>query len=289
VYGGTGFFNLSAPNGLSRVTLVRNDDTGLNEYQPGYVLDVEPVPAQYNVASVAPLVLELDVIPTVPLDYDVILLVAGDVFIPPTASLLNVPDDLTWVLKMGALADLLGRDSEATDLPRAAFCRARYTEGLKLMLATPWIMQARINEVSADLVSFTEMDTYSPEWDSGPPDYQTVITAGMDFFTVVPDPVYALQVTLTVLGNAPVPVANGDFIQCSRDVWDVILDYAQFLATFKQGGAEFASAQGLEKGFYSAAMATNGRLKKLGLFADVFEQEGGREVREQERFVVEKG
>lgn len=290
----TGSFTVVSPTPLvPSVTLMRNDDTGLNYYEPGYLQESALTPSQYNIASVVPLTLQVAVYPTAiatlpESGYDLIVLESGGVFAPPTPSLLNVPDDLAWVLKWGALADLLGRESEATDLPRAAFCRARYIEGLKLMQATPWIMQAQINSVPADLASFTEMDTYRPEWDSGAPDYQAVITAGMDLFTVVPDPQTSLNMAMTVLGNAPVPVADGDYIQCSRDVWDSILDYAQFLAMFKQGGAEFAAAQGLERGFYAAAMATNGRLQKLGLFADVFTQEGGREVREQERFAAAK-
>jgi hypothetical protein len=271
----------------SPVTLMRNDETGLNYYQPGYLQTDAVTPTQYNLASVPPLTLEVDIPPAQPGAYDVIALLAGVPFNPPTASLLNVPDDNAWALKWGALADVLGRESEATDRLRAQYCTSRYTDGVKLLTNTPWVMEAFINNVPANFVSMTEMDWYRPGWDSGAPDYQVVILGGTDFFTVVPDPANDLSVTLTTLGNAPVPVADGDYIQCSRDVWDVILDYAQFLAAFKQGGAEFEAALELERGFMTAAMATNGRLEKLGLFADVFEQEGTREVRAQERFAAQ--
>jgi hypothetical protein len=268
-------------------TLDRNDDTGFNYYQPDYLQTPAASPRQYNVASLPPLTLEVDIPPVQPGAYDLIVLASGGALTPPTPSLLNVPDDNAWALKWGALADLLERESEATDHLRGGYCKARYTDGLKLMQATPWAMQAQINEVSGDLVSVTEMDRYRPEWDSAGPDYQTVIIAGTDFFTVMPDPLNDMSVTLTVLANAPVPSADDDFIQCSRDVWDSILDYAQFLAAFKQGGAEFVAAQPLEQNFIAAAKATNGRLEKLGLFANEYDQEGQREVRAQERFAGE--
>lgn len=274
------------PLGDANTTLMRSDDTAFNYYQPDYLQEDPGTPSQYNVASLPPLTMEVDVPPSGVGNYDLIVLQAGDALTPPTPSLLNVPDDNAWVLKWGALADLLGRESEATDDVRAAYCQQRYSDGLKLMQGTPWVMECQINEEPADFVSVAEMDQYNPEWDSGEPDYGIVITAGTDFFTVVPDPANDLSVTLTVLGNAPVPVADGDFIQCSRDVWDSILDYAQFLAAFKQGGAEFAAAQPLEKKFLAAAIETNGRLETLGLFADLYDGEGRRQVDHQQRFAA---
>lgn len=272
------------PVGNPAVTLVRTDDTALNYYQAGYLQTPSGMPSQYNVASLPPLVLEVDVPPADPGEYDLLVLASGGTLAPPAASLLHVPNDNTWTLKWGVLADLLDRESEATDHLRAAYCRQRYTDGLKVLQNTPWVMQVEINGVAADLVSVVEMDRYRPEWDSEGPDYQTVVIAGTDFFTVVPDPDFAMSISLTVLGNAPLPIADADFVQCSRDVWDAVLDYSQFLAAFKQGGAEFVAAQDLEKGFLAMAIATNGRLEKLGLFADLFVEEGGRQGRAQERF-----
>jgi hypothetical protein len=265
-------------------TLMRSDDTAFNYYQAFYLQTPASTPSQYNIASLPPLTLEIDIPPVLPGAYDLIVLESGPALAPPTPTLLNVPDDAVWVLKWGALADLLDRESEATDRLRASYCRKQYTDGLKLMQGTPWVIEVQINGVPANFVSLTEMDWYNPEWDSAAPDFQTIITAGMDFFTVVPDPANSLSITMTVLGNAPVPAVDGDFIQCSRDVWDAILDYAQFLGTFKQGGAEFSASQPLAQGFFDTAIATNGRLKKLGLFANLYDDEGNREVRAQERY-----
>ena len=265
-------------------TLMRNDNTGLNYYEPGYTTAPWGTPTQYNIASLPPLVMQVDVPPVNEGIYDLLGLVSGGTLNPPASTLLPVPNDNAWVLKWGMIADLLSRESEATDTLRAAWCKKVYTMGLRLMSGTPWIMQAYINDIPADMVAVTEMDQYSAEWDSAPPDYSTIITAGIDLFTVVPDPTGEISVNLNVLGNAPVPAADADFIQCARDVWDSILDYAQFLAAFKQGGAEFMASTPLFDGFVTAAMAANDRLEKLGLFGDEFNAEGSREIRVQERY-----
>lgn len=266
------------------VTLSRNDATGLNFYQPAYLQAAPGTPTQYVLSTEVPLTVSFDTAPAYPGTYELLALEAGQPFTPPTPTLLNVPDDFAWVLKFGALADVLSRESEATDEPRATYCRKRYSDGLKLMADVPWILQAQVNGVSASLTSVAEMDTYRPEWDTRGPDYQSVVFAGTDFFTAIPDPLQPMSVSLTVLANAPVPTLDTDMVQCSRDVWDSILDYAQFLSMFKQGGAEFQGAMSLEQGFLSAAMLTNDRLKRLGLFADVYSQQAARETREQARF-----
>ena len=92
-----------------------------------------------------------------------------------------------------------------------------------------------------------------------------------------------ISAKLTVVGNAPLPVEPGDFIQVSRDVYDVILDYAQVLASFKQGGEEFASTKDLEMNFFQAALATNKRLAKMGVFADMLHLQGNRQNVDQPR------
>jgi hypothetical protein len=270
-------------------TLMRNDNTGLNYYEPGYTVAPWGTPTQYNIASLPPLVMQVDVPPVNEGTYDLLGLISGGTLNPPSDSVLPVPNDNAWVLKWGMIADLLNRESEATDTLRAQWSKKTYSMGLRLMTGTPWIMQAFINGIPADMVSVTEMDQYFVEWDSAPADYSTVITSGIDLFTVVPDPTQDMSVTLNVLGNAPVPSADGDFIQCARDVWDAVLDYAQFLAAFKQGGMEFAASTTLFDGFVTAAMAANDRLEKLGLFADEFNAEGSREIRVQERYTNATG
>jgi hypothetical protein len=66
-------------------------------------------------------------------------------------------------------------------------------------------------------------------------------------------------------------------VQVSRDVFDVILDYAQVLASFKMGGTDFTDTKPLEQNFYGYAVETNKRLSKMGLFADTVHLEGKRQ------------
>ena len=47
---------------------------------------------------------------------------------------------------LGALADLLGQESEAKDAERSAYALKRYQDGLTLMMKSPWIMLGKVNE-----------------------------------------------------------------------------------------------------------------------------------------------
>ena len=58
---------------------------------------------------------------------------------------------------------------------------------------------------------------------------------------------------------------------------DVILDYAQHVACFKQGGQEFMETMPLLNGFFAAAQETNKRLVRLGLNFKEMATEGRQE------------
>lgn len=270
------------------VTLFRSDSAANAGYQAGYRQSEPASPAEYDVASGPPLALDVDVAPSREGFYELLANTAAPTFAPPVPTLLCVPDDYSWVLKWGALATLFGRESEATDLLRQAYCLKRYYDGIELMKKTPWVLSALIDDVPADLSDVAEMDGYQSEWDSFSGS-GVVATAGIDFIGVIPDAQVDTGVTLTVLGNAVVPVADGDYVQLPRDVWTSVLDYAQFLAAFKQGGAEFQSALPLESRFIRAAMAENSRLQALGLFSDVLLQRASAQERKQERYVGKDG
>jgi hypothetical protein len=81
----------------------------------------------------------------------------------------------------------------------------------------------------------------------------------------------------TVVENAPVPVADADFVQVARDDLDVLIDYAQHLAAFKQGGDEFLRTMPLFKRFMQQASAYNSKLRELGeyqtMMADLSQRE----------------
>ena len=275
------------------VTLWRDDGLGFQDFSPNYLQGQPSVgqqpagPQQYNLTSNPPFNLDLDYPPTAGGTLDVVALLSGACPAPPAPSLLGVPDDLAWVIKWGALADLLGSDGERLDKPRADYCLQRYKDGILLAQNSPWLLLGTVNGVPYDTVSVTEMDQYSPEWDSNASAPLMLVQAGPDFVAVSPLPAGAATVGLTVLGNAPIPVADGDTVQATRDVLDAILDYAQHLAAFKQGGAEFAATAGLFQNFAQAATATNDRLTAIGMFRDVLLEEGRAQESAQERYTMD--
>jgi len=150
--------------------------------------------------------------------------------------------------------------------------------GLQVMKQSNWLVSATINGMPVDTPSMRELDGYSPEWENNASAWPSLVTAGMDF--VAPCPVATggpYGVSLVLVGNAPIPFLDTDFVQISRDVFDAILDYAQVLTSWKMGGAEFNSASDLEQNFFLVAKQNNERLSKSALFSDMLHLEGKRQ------------
>jgi hypothetical protein len=224
----------------------------------------------------------VDIPPSQPGTYEAIVLQSGAPFNPPTATLVGIPDDFVWVAEYGALADLLGRESESTDRERSEYCLKRYQDGLQLMLKTPWIELAKVNGQAVSLDSIVSLDRYDPEWDSNPTGFGPVIvTGGID---LVAGPVGS-GLGMTVLGNAPiVDAATGTFLQVSRSDWDTVILMAQCRSLFKMGGQEWKSGLELEKAAIQSCVASNVRIKSMGAFSDILDQRGLQQERDMNRF-----
>jgi hypothetical protein len=262
-------------------TLYRDDTVAQEFYEAGFLQMSSGTPQTFMLSSEPPLTWDVDIPPNLPGKYEAVVLESGTAFSPPTATLLGIPNDFAWALEWGALADLLGRESEATDHQRASYCLRRYQDGLNLLLKTPWAMLARVNGVACDMPSIVEMDRYMPEWDSTPTSFgPCVVLGGIDFLAAPT----GSGIGVTVLANAPVPSADTDYVQVSRSNWDVVLDLAQSLACFKMGGAEFQQGLELESRAIQACAVENTRLKSTGSFADVLVQRGQAQDRNQARF-----
>lgn len=278
LYGGSGF-----TPGTSGFTLYRDDTVAQEWYESPLYQQSPGVPQTFMLSSEPPLAFDVDVPPSQAGAYEAVVLESGTAFNPPASTLLNIPDDFMWVPIWGALADLLGRESEATDRQRADFCMKRYRDGLNLLLKTPWIMLAKVNGAAVTTEAIVSADRYTPEWDSVPASFGPfVVTGGIDF---VAAPVGS-SVGVTCLGNAPVPVGDGEFVQVSRSNWDTVLDLAQVFAAFKMGGAEFEAALEIESRAIQACSAENVRLKSTGSFSDVLAQRGQAQDRQQERYAT---
>lgn len=263
------------------VTLTREDSLAWNAYQPSY-LQTQGTPQSWSVITGPPLAMNVDIAPSMAGRYDVLSLQTGPDFSPPTPAFMGLPDDWAAMAKWGALADLLGRESEATDRQRAAYCLKRFNSGLEIMKESNWLLTATINGMVVDTPSVREFDGYSPEWEQSLTTWPSLVVAGTDYCAPCPVGV-GLGCSVVLVGNAPVPVAGGDFVQVSRDVFDAVLDEAQFLAAFKQGGQEFKDSEALDQNFFTVAAATNKRLAKMGLYRDLLGTEGERQDISQPR------
>lgn len=267
--------------GVCPVNLFRDDTVALEFYESPLYQIPAGIPQTYQMSSEPPLSFDVDIPPVLPGTYELIILKSGAAFNPPASTLLGIPDDYVWTLIWGTLADLLGRESEATDRQRAAYALKRYQDGLVLLQKTPWIMLGSVNGVACTTDSIYATDRYMPGWDCSPSTFgPCIVTGGIDFLAA---PINA-GIGLTVLGNMPVPSAGGDFLQISRSDWDIVLDLAQCLAAWKQGGAEFEQALELEQRAIQACAAENARLQSFGTFSDILMQRGQDQERNLNRY-----
>lgn len=269
-------------------TLYRDDGMAFEFFHNNYQQDFG-TPLAWDVLSGPPLYLTFDNKPNVPNTLDTLFMLSGGIITPPADSPLLMPDDWYWVLKFGMMADLLSKEAESIDLQRAQYCEKRFQEGLKLMMAMPWLTQAFINGVPVDTPSVIEADDWDNEWQSNPNALTEIVRGGIDLFAVSPaiPPGGTVGVTLSLVANAPIPASDGDFIQVSRDVLNAILDEAQHLAAFKHGGQEFMESMPLHESFIQAALKTNARLRESGIFATVLRPPVSRQEEAMPRYELE--
>lgn len=273
------------PANSPAVTLRRSDPQSLQIYSPTDALTVQN-PDRYSSTHQLPLFLDLNSPPPGPGTLDLLAVVSGADLVPPANTLLEIPDDWTWVLKWGTMADMLTGSSEPVDVFRAAYCAARYKEGLILIQNLPWLITAKINDQPVGIESVTEMDNYAVNWDNDPAAYPALVEAGTDLIAITPKPTGNITkgVTLRLVQSAPIPADDAAFLQLSRDVLDTVMDYSCHLAAFKMGGSEFMATIAQYKGFLESAATTNSRFAELSIFADKLQKQGRREENRFPRF-----
>lgn len=259
---------VSNPTGFVNTPLWGDDQWSLQSFDRTYTTDPQGVPSSYRRSTEPPLSFDVDILPAIPGQYDVLSVNAGPALSTIESTLLGIPDDFTWIIKWGALADLLGRESNAKDLLRAQYCDMRYMQGLSALLNSPAVLYGRLNGVPLDIDSVQNTDDFRPGWQSetlGQPDL--MMTAGLNLVGFAPTPNSVLYgVVVMVVQNAPVPVFDTDLVQVGRDDLEGVLDYAQHLASFKMGGQEFMSTIPLLDGFHKRCMLLNSKLAELGEF-----------------------
>lgn len=240
--------------------LWRDDEVGALGFNLGWMQ--EPgTPHAYSVVVVPPLTVQLINTPLSTGRLDTVAVRSGAALNPAGGVVMGVPDDFTPYVKWGALADLLGKDGQAYDPQRAAYCEQRWSEGLELAKVATVVLQTMVNGVVKPMSALYELDAFDPNWQNTSDRPETVAMAGLHLMVLsdVPDAVYGMAVD--VVRNAPIPADDDDYLEVGREELEAIVAYAQHLASFKMGGEEFEATKQHYERFFKLAALRNGRLR----------------------------
>jgi hypothetical protein len=187
---------------------------------------------------------------------------------PVVGVLMNIPDDYAWVVKWGALADLLGKNGQAYDPKRAQYCEQRYQQGVTLARTMPTVLQCLVNNSQVQTIAVSDLDTDAAGWQNstGKPNTSAMAGCNLMAFRKVPGGIYGI--TLDVAINAPVPTNDADIIQLGKEELDALIGYCMHLAMFKQQGDEFLSSLQKVSDFFNLAMVKNSRLDAVDFSED---------------------
>lgn len=161
------------------------------------------------------------------------------------------------------------------------FWRTRVDAGLtvagQVYYPTPaglsYILRVEVDEVPMSSTSLYDLDYGQPTWESEVCTSTTIPQAwapvGFNQFALWPAS-FAGAESLIVEGVQPAPVlaslAPTDFVNLGQDELETILDYAQHVAQFKEGGQEFEASQLLLKEFLKEAGERNAVLMQSSKF-----------------------
>lgn len=249
-------------------TLAKEDELTLNSYAPGWNIPQEGVqPSYYSIIAEPILQLQLAPIATDIYSIHLLLLLNGASLDLSTGVLLGVPEPFYWVIKYGALYELLGPHSQAHDPLRAKYCKLRWDEGIALAKLYPSILNAEINGQQVTTSTLTELDQFNHNWmnTTGTPIELAIASWNLIALSPIPDS-DEISITLDIIKNPSLPSLDGDFLQVDQATLPIILDFARHLSMFKRGGAEFTlSHQGYDR-MVQAASLQNSRLKAQAPF-----------------------
>lgn len=248
-----------------RRNLWRTDDWGAHSFRPEWNLEPAETPDAFAQSMAPPLELQLIPPPAAPGLLEYITVKAGANLNITTGVLMGIPDALAWIVKYGALEDLLRKDGPGRDVPRADYCKQRWEQGLEVAKVYPMALEAELDGRRVPIGNVQELDAYHPDWESvasGTPERCALM--GLNLFCVTPPPdSNAHSVTLDIVQPAPFPASDSAAVQIGKDEIDVILDYALHLASFKMGGAEFSETMPHYQNLVQLAAVYNEKLRTI--------------------------
>lgn len=247
------------------IPLHRDDEFTANAFSPGWNVTAG-TPEAYSTLLSPRVALQL-----IPLAIDVGTLDLITTNIPSnldhlTGVLLNTPDDYAWIIKWGALASLLSKDSQSYDAARSAYCLYRFNEGIRYVSISSTINQSFLDGIPTQPDSLLDWDTFSPNWQNTsvlPNEKLTsisILSRNLIAVSPVPDSL-PHSVQLDVVRNCPIPILDSDFLQIGREEYESLIDYSLHLAMFKEAGGEFTDTFPLLNSFMQSTLTHNQMLK----------------------------
>lgn len=250
------------------INLWKDSEFAFNQFQRGWST-TPATPTAMSIVGPPPISLQLMPPPVDAGSLDLLTLDAGALLDPTnTSTLLNIPNDFIWVIQFGALVDLLSRDGQSKDPARAAYCQQRWDEGCSLARIASSVLYAAVNGVQVDVIALMDLDQFSVGWQGVYETPTLLAMAGYTLFALSPVPPESsvLALTLDVVQNAPLPAEDDSYLQVSRDAFDVVLNYAQHLAAFKQGAYELHATLPYKNDLIKLALTQNMRLRADALY-----------------------
>lgn len=243
--------------------LVRTDEYAMAGYSPDWNQS-QGTPYSYSVALTPPLSVQISPNPTNSGTLDLCSLdTEAALLCDPLAPVqVGVPNDVTWGVKYGAMADLLSEDGPAVDSQRAEYCRSMYDLAKSVGTKPVTLLQAQIQNTLVQLNSIDDFDGYQPNWQNATPAAPTnILQVAPNLFALTPTPDAVYNLTFDLVRSMPVPVAGIDFLEIQQSSLEAILDFAQHNAMFKLGGEEFQATMPLRANFLRLAALMNQRLR----------------------------
>ena len=247
--------------------LFRDDEWAMNAFKSGWA----QTPARPRVMSIAAAPqITLQVAP-VPLDagmLQVIVVKTGATLDPVAGIVLGVQDDFAWIIRYGAMADLLSQEGEARDVQRAEYCESRYQQGVNLARTSTGLMEVQVNDVPVRTDALYDWDTFQSEWQNSVGQPRVAALPGFSMLALNPVPNAVFGISADAVIKAPVPVLDADPIDIGREDLEAILNLAEHAGSFKQGGSEFSQGMALYKAAEESAKVYNSRIEEFSLFSE---------------------
>ena len=200
-----------------------------------------------------------------------------------SATILGIPDDLCWVVKYGVLADLLSQSGQGQDLARAAYAESRWRDGIKLARIWNLVKFGYQDTTGVFIDSMFDIDANDPTWVFELPNSPQYIGVAGNIICAAPIPDNIPMALGFDVSFMPMPASDIDYVQVGAETLNVIIDYAEHLASFKEGMSEISPTIVLYQNMIRLAATMNDRLRAAAQNFDVMSDRSIRENKNRPR------